>query len=382
MNNTFTCPHCNKPFEMSEALKHDLIEIKDREIARIKKETEVDLEKKFSTKFAQDVANLEKENDEEKVRNKKLTEQVGELLEEMRKLRRKDEEREVEMKKKLMDEEEKIRAESAKAAEEKSSLQILELQKKLSDTEQALITAQSKTKQGSQQLQGEVMELELEGKLKSAFIHDEISPVGKGVVGADIIQTVKNTHGNSAGIILWETKRAKWTPSWLPKLRDDARKVGANVTVLVTEELPKDVDNFNIVDGILITSYSYAIPLAGILRRQMIQLAIAKSTAANKDEKLESLYGYLQSETFRHRFEAYVEGIVQMQKDLETEKRSSMSIWKKREVQINRTLNNLSNMYGELQGIMGSALPDIKLLTSSGEAEENSEEEVKTEKLF
>ena len=150
----------------------------------------------------------------------------------------------------------------------------------------------------------------------------------------------------------------------------------------MTEELPKDVDNFNIVDGILITSYSYAIPLAGILRRQMIQLAIAKSTAANKDEKLESLYGYLQSETFRHRFEAYVEGIVQMQKDLETEKRSSMSIWKKREVQINRTLNNLSNMYGELQGIMGSALPDIKLLTSSGEAEENSEEEVKTEKLF
>ena len=207
------------------------------------------------------------------------------------------------------------------------------------------------------------LELEFENNLTSAFPDDEIIPVAKGKRGGDVIQKVKGKSGRVGGVILWETKRAKWSPSWAAKLREDARSEDATVAVLVTTELPRDIENFALTGGIIITSYAYAIALAGVLRRSILQIAVAKQTAENKDENLEMLYDYFQSESFRHRFEAFAEGINEMQADLDYEKRAMERVWKKREVQIKKTIINASRMYGELQGIMGAALPDIKALS-------------------
>lgn len=371
MSNTIKCKYCGKEIEITEALLHeveervsaDLLSQHKKELEDLKRETEEKAKRKAAEET--DLKLRDKENEAEELRkqNKDLLGQILQMNKTLRELKRQDERRELEYQKKLDDEAEKIRQATQKSEGEKASLKIAELEKKLSDTERALVNAQKKTRQGSQQLQGEVLELELEMRLKNAFHNDQIEPVGKGVSGGDIIQRVKNSYNQTAGIILWETKRAKWTPSWLPKLREDARKVNASLTVLVSEELPKEVESFDVIDGVIITSYAYALPLAELLRRQLMQLALAKSTTAHKDEKLERLYGYLQSDTFRHRFEAYVEGIVEMQNDLETEKRSMERLWKRREAQISRTIGNISKMYGELQGIMGNALPDIKPLS-------------------
>lgn len=372
MKNTIKCKYCGKEMEITEVLLHEVEERVSVELEDLKKDTEEKVRQKITAEIELKLKDKENEAEELKKQNKDLLNQILEMNKTLRELKSQDEKRELEYQKKLDEEAGKIRQEIAKTEGEKAGLKIAELEKKLSDTQKALIDAQKKTQQGSQQLQGEVLELELEMRLKNAFRNDEIEPVGKGVSGGDIVQRVKNSYNQTAGIILWETKRAKWTPSWLPKLREDARKVNASLAILVSEELPKEIESFSVLDGIIITSFAYALPLAGILRRQLMQLALAKSTTANKDEKLESLYSYLQSDTFRHRFEAYVEGIVQMQQDLEAEKRSTERLWKRREMQITRTLGNISKMYGELQGIMGNALPDIKVLAlPDGEREDN-----------
>ena len=104
------------------------------------------------------------------------------------------------------------------------------------------------------------------------------------------MQIVKNSMGKVAGTILWETKRAKWTPSWLPKLREDARKVSASSSILVSEDLPKEIASFGFVDQVLVASYQYAVSLAVIVRRGIMQTAAAKSAAESKDETLEMVY--------------------------------------------------------------------------------------------
>ena len=371
MSNKFKCKNCGAEIEVTEAIRHEIeenlirsIESKHKdELEEAVKKTEEKAALKAQEAIENQLKDLRKENEEEKERNRELNKKIGDLLEELRGLRRRDQDRDIETKKKILDMEEKIRLEVIKATDEKSNLKIAELEKKLVDTEKSLIEAQKKTRQGSQQLQGEVLELDLEERLKNTFHNDEIEPVGKGISGADVIQRVKNNQGRVAGIILWETKRAKWSPSWLPKFREDARKANASVAVLLSDELPKGVGSFEFTNGILVTSYSYAMPLAVLLRRQLMQLAAAKSAAVNKDQTLEKLYNFFQSDTFRHRFEAYVEGIIEMQQNLESEKRSMNTIWKKREGQINKSLDNLTGLYGDLQGIMGKSLPDIKLLS-------------------
>lgn len=371
MSNKFKCKKCGAEIEVTEAIRHDIeenlirsIESKHKgELEEVVRKTEEKATLKAKEAIESKLKDMSKENEEEKERNKDLNKKIGDLLDELRALRRKDQDRDIEIKKEIMDMEEKIRLEVTNANNEKSNLEIAELKKKLTDTEISLIEAQKKTKQGSQQLQGEVLELDLENRLRSTFHNDEIEPVGKGVSGADVIQRVKNNQDRIAGIILWETKRARWSPSWLPKLRDDVRRAGASVGVMLTDELPKGVSSFEFTEGVLVTSYSYAIPLAVLLRRQLMQLASAKSAAVNKDQTLEKLYNFFQSDTFRHRFEAFVEGVVEMQQNLESEKRSMNTIWKKREGQISKSLDNLTGLYGDLQGIMGKSLPDIKSLS-------------------
>ena len=359
MSTQIKCPHCKKLFEPGDAFKHEL---EEKLIKQVKFEAQESFNKQLKDQEGQiaSLKNRAKEAEEEEL---KIRKEKRQLLEDKEKF-------EIEKLRQLDQERAKIIKQATEAIEAKDRLKIAEYEKKLKDMSEDLKRAQTKSEQGSQQLQGEVLELDLEKALAVACPDDKIIPVGKGVKGGDIIQKVRGKSGRVAGVILWETKRARWSPSWLAKLREDARKEDASVAVLISTNLPANIDNFKLEKGVIICSHLYALPLAGILRRSILQIAVAKQTAESKDENLEMLYQYLQSEAFRHRFEAFAEGVVQMQEDLESEKRSIERVWKRRETQIKKSLINVSRMYGELQGTMGDALPDIKILSLPGESKD------------
>lgn len=384
--NTLICPNCKKNIELSEALLHEFqeeFELKHKkDMAEAVRLAQEKSEKDFAQKNEQVLAKYKKEIEDQqseeinklKSLNEKASEELKkkELLaiEERRKLDEEKRDLELIIARKTEEERKKWEERISKEKEEEYRFKEKEKEMQIDNLKRMLEEANRKASGVSQQVQGEVLELDLEENLRTTFPTDEVTGVAKGARGADILQIVK-INNQVAGKILWETKRAKWTPSWIAKLRDDSRKEGASISVLITEELPKEIKTFGPVEGVLVAGYPYVIPLAAILRRQLIAISQAKITASNKDEKLESLYQYLQSDMFRHHIEAFVEAIVGNQEDLETEKRSMTRIWKKREMQIQRSINNVSNMYGELQGIMGKSLPDIKHLSlDSGEDEE------------
>ena len=368
MKNTIKCKKCGEEIEISDALKHqfeETIRLEEGEkygqkLKEAAREARVEAEKSAQERLVKEIKDKDDQIGALETRAKKAEAEELKIRKEKRELKESKEKFELEKERQLDKEREKIRKAAVDEISEKDRFKFAEYEKKISDMNKALKEAELKGKQGSQQLQGEVLELDFENLLESTFSDDEIVPIGKGVRGGDIIQKVKGRSGRVAGVILWETKRAKWTPRWINKLREDARKESATFAVLLSTNLPPDITDFKPFGGVIVCSYKSAIPLAGVLRRSVLHLAVAKQTAANKDENLELLYSYLQSETFRHRFESFAEGISEMQNDLDYEKRAMERVWKKREVQIKKTLINASRMYGELQGVMGNALPDIK----------------------
>ncbi len=380
--NTVLCPHCGKQVEISKAFTYQMKEeVRAERDAEHKKELEkarLEAEERALKRAEKDlelrIKNSQNEIEETSKRNRELQEQLLELTKEIRGLKQKDNEREIEMRKTLLKEQERMELEITRSEQEKARLEKLELQKKLDDTKKALEEAQRKAQQSSQQLQGEVLELDLEQQLKEWFPTDEIHPITKGFEGADVSQKVKNKFGQTAGIIIWETKRAKkWDNKWLPKFRDDKRRTDANVAVLVSDILPSGIETFGYYENVWLTCYKYALPLANVLRMGLFELAIAKSTVANKDRMLEDLFTYLAKDGFRNKFEAQVESIVTLRADLDSEQRSTIRMWKKREIQIKRMMSNLAMMYGELQGIMGHSLPSIQSLDSPGLLEEKEQ---------
>ena len=357
---TILCPNCGKKVEINEALKHQIkeqvFETQKEELKKREKEIQIRLEKKIREEFEFEKRNSANELLEKKERNTKQQEELLEMNKLLRSLKEDNEKREIENQKKLNEEREKIKEEAVKNASEKARLKELELEKKISDMQKSLDEAQRKSQQGSQQLQGEIMELDLEEQLKSAFMFDEFMPIPKGIEGADIWQKVRNRHGQEAGSILWEIKRTKaWSKNWLPKLREDSRKVNATICIIVSDMLPPNVEYYDRQDGVWICSYSHTVVLAKVLRESLLQVAIAKSAASHKDEKLQAIYDYIVSEAFKHKIEAHFESVKTLKEDLDSEKRLMERVWKKREIQIQRLDKSMSQMFGEIQGITGSA---------------------------
>jgi hypothetical protein len=218
-----------------------------------------------------------------------------------------------------------------------------------------------KAEQGSQQLQGEVLELELEATLRAHFPRDVIEPVGKGEFGGDVLQRVIGPAGQPCGTILWETKRTKnWSDGWLAKLRGDQRAAGAELAVLVSKALPKGVDTFGYVDTIWVTDFPVIVPLAIALRQSLIEIAGARKAQAGQATKMELVYQYLTGAKFRHRVEAIVEKFSDMQGDLDRERKAMTRLWAKREAQIQGVIESTVGMYGDLQGIAGKAFQEIE----------------------
>lgn len=220
-----------------------------------------------------------------------------------------------------------------------------------------------RAEQGSQQAQGETLELVVDEMIVDAFRTDRVEEVKTGAHGADIHQHVLGANGSECGMVLWETKRAKnWQSDWLEKAKRDQHEAGAAVAIIVTEVLPPGIVNFGIVEDVWVCRRACAIPLATALRSGMLALAGARRALEGQHGKMEALYNYLSSPTFLNRVNATLEPLVRMKADLASEKRAIQGRWKRREKQIDQATFGTAGMYGELQGIIGGALPEIELL--------------------
>lgn len=312
----------------------------------------------------------------------KSQQQELELRKRQRELEEKEKTLELEAMRRVDAEKNKILEEVTKQFEEQHRLKDAEKDKKLADMTRQIDELKRKAEQGSQQAQGEVLELDLEMRLKTRFPIDNIESVEKGTKGADLLQTVLVQSGRVCGKILWETKRAKnWSDTWVQKVKDDQLAAKADISVIVSEILPKGVQQFEYSNGVWITDIPSAINLAMALRVGMIEVSRERELQAGKQGKMELVYNYLTGVEFKNRVEAILQSFVAMKGDLEKEKRALQSIWAKREKQIERVICNISGMHGDLEGIAGMALPSIKTLELpvvdvEVESEENKDESV------
>lgn len=371
LTTTVICPHCQQTISLDDALTHQIEEKFKKNYAEQMEKDKVEFVRLAEAKAFQQVKeqlNLEMKNTREELieareRNKQLLEQLTETNKLIRDLKRKDEERSLEMEKKLGEAEEKIRFAAQKKAEEEQHLKLLEKDKQLQNALRETDELKRKLTQGSQQNQGEVLELELENSLKQEFPNDNITPVGKGIRGADLVQEVWDRNGVRCGIILWETKNAKWNEDWIDKLKNDQRQLKAELAVIISEQLPPTVKSAAYRSGIWLAHRTFAIGIGMALRANLIQSSYIRRSlqGKNKDEK-DILWNYFISNDFRQRMEVMFETYSGMKLDLEKEKRAYTIMWAKREKQIQRIIENTAQLRGDLKGVMGNALPQIKSL--------------------
>ncbi len=384
MTGRIVCPRCGEEIEVSEALRHQIEEEavgleKEKhaqDIEKIKKLVSEQAEKRLREEMEFKQKEHREEIAEAEKRNRELQEQILEMTRTLRQIRKEAEESRLKLEQKLAAEEEKIRQEAKKQAEEEQHLKNLEREKQLQDALKTNEELRRKLEQGSQQTQGEVLELELERELRETFPNDEIKPIAKGVRGGDIIQKVIDRNGRSCGTVLWELKNAKWQANWIAKLREDQRNLKAEVAVLVSAAPVEDVPVFVYREGVWISGRAASLALAYALRYNLIQIFNLKTAAVGKNEKMEVIYNYLSGIEFRQRVEAIVESFSEMQAEIEREKRWFSSKWARQEKSLRRVIDHTHGMYGDLQGIMGTSLPELKAgninsIISKEDAEDN-----------
>lgn len=382
MMNTIKCTHCGQDIELSEALTKDIektfLEAEHKkhvaEIEKIKKESEEKLAKlveqekiKAQTEAASKndfmVKQLKEANEADKKEKSELREQLSTLMQELRESKKTVANAEIEMQKKLNEEESKIREQAQKEADEKQRLNLAARDKTIADLQKSLDEAQRKAAQGSQQLQGEIMELDFETALANAFRDDDINPVAKGVKGGDIKHTVKSPRGTVCGVMLWEIKRTKnWVDGWIPKLKEDLRNEKANIPIIITEVMPKSItDDIGQFNGVWVCKPQVAVILATLLRKSLIDAGLQKALAENRGGKAEALYNFVTSHEFVQQVEAMVETYQEMTLQITKERTYYAKFWAEREAQAQRLLLGTANIIGNMQGHIGqSSMPKIK----------------------
>jgi hypothetical protein len=263
---------------------------------------------------------------------------------------------------KIDEERGKMKEEVARQVSEQHRLKEVEKDRHIEALKNQIEDLKRKAEQGPGEV-GETLEWILESTLKEHFKHDIIEPVPRGMRGADVMQRVCSTTGQVCGTIIWESKRVKnWSDGWIEKLKEDQREAKADIAVLVSTVLPRGITGIHQQNGVWIADYTLAIGLATALRHGLMEIAAAKTSMEGRSEKLEMLYDYLSGPQFRQQIEAIVDAFVSMSKDLDQERRAMEKIWAKREKQIEKVVKNTSRMYGSLQGIVGSTLPELKTL--------------------
>ncbi|WLA78147.1 DUF2130 domain-containing protein [Bradyrhizobium diazoefficiens] len=311
--------------------------------------------------------------------NAKLAEAQQAQTEMLRKQRELDDaRREVDLtvEKKVQESLSAVRERARLEAEDTLKSRVAEKEAQIAGMQRQIEDLRRKAGQGSQQLQGETLEIELEALLRSRFQHDVIEPVAKGEFGGDVVHRVLGPTGQTCGTILWETKHTKnWNDGWLGKLRDDQRAAKAEIALIVSRALPKSVETFDLIENVWVAEPRFAIPLAIVLRQSLIDLAGSRQAQEGQQTKMEMVYAYLTGPRFRHRIDAIVERFTDMQADLDRERKTMMRLWAKREEQLRGVLDSTAGLYGDLQGIAGRAMQEIEsldvlLIETRGEAAE------------
>ncbi len=391
--NLAVCPNCGHKFDAGEAMqKHLEIELKKsaelqekalasrmeefkKRIEEEKKEFEQTekkklwatalsaAEKRIEEKNAAVLAALKDDNEAKQKEILKNREREIELLKKEQQLKSQQELMQIQIQKELLEKTAAIEETAKKKKDEEFELTRKEFEKKLEDQKNLINEMKRKAEQGSMQLQGEIQELALEEILKRTFLFDQIEEIGKGIRGADALQTVVNEFGQICGKIVYESKRTQnWSEGWIDKLKDDQRALGAEIAVLVTQVMPKDMERFGQREGIWVCNYQEVVSLVFVLRQILLRSQSMKSIQENKTDKMGLLYTYLTGTQFRQQLEAIVEGFTSMKEELDREKRAMKRIWKEREVQIEKVIDNTIDMYGSIKGIAGTAISPIQTL--------------------
>ena len=407
---TIECPHCHHSFPITSALQH-LIEplrnqlekeaaLKEQALAEraetlrsqeadLAKATE-NIEKKVAARVEETTKLLKQgllkeahaavklQMDDMQAQIQEKSQKIVEFQKTELDLRRKEqalEERaqamELEVQRKLDAERKAIAAETAQRLTEEHRLKEQELEKVIRDLGNQLEDAKRTAEQGSQQTQGEVLELEVEQFLRVTFPHDDIQPVPKGKRGADVVHTVYTPTGLHCGTIIWESKRTKrWDDGWVGKVKDDQREAKGDVAVIITETLPKDIKMFGVKEDLWVTSYACLPGIAHALRSQVVAVALMRKAGQGKDEKMEVLFNFLTGPEFRNRVQSITETFFNMKADLDRERLVYERHWNQREKQIDRVLLNTAGMYGDLQGLIGPSMLAIPALEAGEEESE------------
>jgi hypothetical protein len=342
--------------QVAEQLKKDRSRIAAEEAKKARLAASGDLDQK-----TQELAELQEVLQQNNEKLAEAQKAQAELIKKQRELDDAKREMELTIEKRVQSGLEATRDQARKEAEESLNLKVAEKDETINSMKRQIEDLKRRAEQGSQQLQGEVQELELESILTARFPFDNIEPVPKGEFGGDALQRVVSPTGQACGTILWESKRTKnWSDGWLTKLRDDQRTAKAEVAVIISQALPKNVETFDLIDGVWVTHPRSAIPVAMVLRNTLIEIAAARSAMDGQQTKTEMIYHYLTGPRFRQRVEAIVEAFSSMQDDLNKERKAITKQWAKREEQINRVMQSTVGMYGDLQGIAGQSLQEIE----------------------
>jgi len=407
MTTTITCPSCGNEFEPTNIIREQIqnelrvqmkewqqkkeeeykqkdsafqkqLQAKEDEVSRRiieeKKKMQTDLEQSIRRSLNADFENQLKllqqsvADNEEKLKEARRKEL--DFLQKAQELKRKEEELEISLQKKIIEERERLAIEIRKIEDQKKQqleyeykLKLAEKEKQLEDQKKLAEEMKRKAEQGSMQLQGEVQELLLENILHSTFPHDKIFPVGKGVRGADCIQTVCNPFGNECGKIIYESKRtATFSPDWIDKLKADMRSQGADIAVIVTQVLPKDMERFGEKEGVYICTFVEVRSLASVLRTSILKVFALTKSQENKGDKMHMLYDYLTSHEFSEQWKAIREGFLSMKLSIQRERDAMEKLWKAREKQLEKVLLNAAHIKGSVEGIAGSDAVDLNLL--------------------
>ncbi|MET0394321.1 MAG: DUF2130 domain-containing protein, partial [Chitinophagaceae bacterium] len=350
----------------------------DEERKRLQQTLEENLRRTISSDFETKLRLLEQNNKDNEEKLKLARQKEAGFLRQEQELKNKEAEIELTVQKQLQRDREKLtedirRIEEQKVAarETEYQLRMKELEKQLDDQKKLADEMRRKAEQGSMQLQGEVQELALQELLKNAFPFDEIAEVGKGVRGADCIQTVRNNFGQECGRIIYESKRTNaFAADWIEKLKADMRSQGADIAVIVTRVMPKDMDCFGIRDGVWICSFSEASALASVLRDGVIRVFNTTKTNENRGDKMHLLYDYLTSSEFAEQWKAIREGFLSMKQSIQKERDAMERLWKAREKQLEKVLLNAAHIRGSIEGISGNDV-DLNLLAAGDDSEDD-----------
>ncbi len=393
---TIKCPNCAHEFEATDAFRDEVQkelnakakdwQAKKEEDYRKKEEAfqtqmnealgkqkqalEETLRKSLSSDYENQLRLLAETNKANEDKLKEARQKELDFLRKEQELKNKEAELEIALEKKLQEARnglaDQIRKQEAeRSAIEKNELLLRneEIKKQLEDQKKLVEEMKRRSEQGSMQLQGEAQELALEELLRNAFPFDLVEEVGKGVRGADAIQVVRNQLGQVCGKIIYESKRTKaFGGDWIEKLKNDMRAQQADIAVIVTDAMPKDMERFGLKEGVWICTFSDIRSLAFVLRDSLVKIQTAVAINENKGDKMTLLYTYLTSNEFKQQIEAIVEGFTELQMGITREKTQMQKIWKEREKQLEKVLLNTTNFYGSIKGIAGSAVADIRLL--------------------